>query len=46
MERSLIRVSRELSTYRLHLVGVQEVRWEGSGNVPAGEYRFIYIKGD
>jgi hypothetical protein len=23
-------------------VGVQEVRWEGSGTVPAGEYTFFY----
>jgi hypothetical protein len=34
---TLMTVSRELSRYRLHLVGVQEVRWEGSGTVPAGE---------
>jgi hypothetical protein len=26
-------------------VGVQEVRWEGSGTVPAGEYTFFYGKG-
>jgi hypothetical protein len=24
----------------LDLVGVQEVRWEGGGTEPAGEYRF------
>jgi hypothetical protein len=24
-----------------HLVGVQEVRWEGSGTEPAGEYIFL-----
>jgi hypothetical protein len=35
-------VSRELSRYRLDLVGLQEVRWEGSGTVPAGEYTFFY----
>jgi hypothetical protein len=34
---SLMTVSRELSRYRLDLVGVQEVRWEGSGTAPAGE---------
>jgi exonuclease III len=33
---SLMRVSGELSRYRLDLVGVQEVRWEGSGTAPAG----------
>jgi hypothetical protein len=39
---SLMTVSRELSKYKLDLVGVQ-VRWEGSGNEPA-EYRFFYGK--
>jgi hypothetical protein len=38
---SLMTVSRELSGYRSDLVGVQEVRWEGSGTVPAGEYTFL-----
>jgi hypothetical protein len=28
----------ELSRYRLDLVGVQEVTWEGIGTAPAGEY--------
>jgi hypothetical protein len=37
-------VSRELSRCRLNLVGVQEVRWEGSGTAPAGEYTFYYRK--
>jgi hypothetical protein len=27
-------------------VGVQEVRWEGGGNEPAGEYTFFYRKGN
>jgi hypothetical protein len=31
-------VSRELSRYKLDLVGVQEVRWECGGNEPVGEY--------
>jgi hypothetical protein len=39
---SLMTVSRELSTCRLDLVGVQVVRWEGSGTAPAGEYIFFY----
>jgi exonuclease III len=43
---SLMTVSRELSRYRLDLVGVQEVRWEGSGTVPAGEFIFFYGKGE
>jgi hypothetical protein len=40
---SLMTVSRELSRYRLDLVGVQ-VRWEGSDIKPAGEYIFFYGK--
>jgi hypothetical protein len=43
---SLMTVSRELCRYRLNLVGVQEVRWEGSGTVPAGEYKVFYGKGN
>jgi hypothetical protein len=43
---SLMTVLRELSRYRLDLVGVQKVRWEGSGTVPAGEYTFFYGKGN
>jgi exonuclease III len=39
---SLKTVSRELARYKLDLVGVQEVRWEGSGNKPVGEYTFFY----
>jgi hypothetical protein len=38
-------VSREVpSQYKLDLVGVQEVRWEGSGTKPAGEYTFFLWK--
>jgi hypothetical protein len=43
---SLLTVSGELSRYRLDLVGVQEVRWDGSGTVPAGEDPFFYGKGN
>jgi hypothetical protein len=42
---SLMTVLRELSRYRLDLVGVQEVRWEGSGTTPAGEYTLFYGQG-
>jgi exonuclease III len=42
---SLMTVSRELSRYRLDLVGVQEVRREGSGAARAGDYTFFYGKG-
>jgi hypothetical protein len=41
---TLMTVSRELSRYRLDLVGVQKVRWEGSRTTPAGEYIFFYGK--
>jgi hypothetical protein len=43
---SLMTVSRELVSYTLDLVGVQEVRWEGGGPEPAGEYTFFYGKGN
>jgi hypothetical protein len=42
---SLKTVSRELARYKLDLVGVQ-VRWEGGGTEPAGEYTFFYGKGN
>jgi hypothetical protein len=42
---SIMTVSRELSRYRLDLVGVQEVRWDGSGTAPA-EYTIFYGKGN
>jgi hypothetical protein len=42
---SLVTVSKELSKYRLDLVGVQ-VSWEGGGTEPAGEYTFSYGKGN
>jgi exonuclease III len=41
---SLVTVSKELSKYRLDLVGVQEVRWEGVGTESAGQYAFLYGK--
>jgi hypothetical protein len=37
---------RELAKYKLDLVGVQEVRWEGGGTEPVGEYTFFYGKGN
>jgi hypothetical protein len=43
---SLGSVSRELSKYKLDLVGLQEVRLEGGGTEPAGEYTFFYGKGN
>jgi hypothetical protein len=41
---SLMTVWREMSRYELDLEGVQEVRWEGGGTEPAGEYTFLYGK--
>jgi hypothetical protein len=38
-------VSKELSKYKLDLVGVQEVRW-GGGCTELAEYTFFYGKGN
>jgi hypothetical protein len=43
---SLVTVSKELSKYRLHLVGMQEVRWDVGATEPAGGYTFFYGKGN
>jgi hypothetical protein len=43
---SLMTVSRELARYKLDLVRVQEVRWEGGGTEPAREYIFFYGEGN
>jgi hypothetical protein len=42
---SLMTVSRELARYKLDLVGVQEVGWEGGCTKPSREYIFFYGKG-
>jgi exonuclease III len=39
---SLMTVARELASYKLDLVGVQEVRWDKGGRVRAGDYTFFY----
>jgi hypothetical protein len=50
--RSLCRVGAiksvvgELKKYKLDLVGVQEVRWEGEGYQTADNYTFFYGKGN
>jgi hypothetical protein len=36
----------ELGKYKLDLVGVQEVRWEGEGYQTADNYTFFYGKGN
>jgi hypothetical protein len=41
---SLLIVLKELSQYKINLVGVLEVRWDGAGTEPAGEYIFFYGK--
>jgi hypothetical protein len=43
---SLMTVSRELARYKLDLVGVQEVSWEGGSTEPEGKYTFFYGKGN
>jgi hypothetical protein len=40
----LITVAKELSKYKLDLVGVPEVRWDRGGTEPAEEYTFFYGK--
>jgi hypothetical protein len=40
-----VTVPKEIPKYKLDLVGVQEVRLEGSGKEPAGQYTFFYRKG-
>jgi hypothetical protein len=43
---SLMTVASEISKYKLDLVGVQEVRLDGGGTEPAGEYASFYGKGN
>jgi len=43
---SLTTVARELARYKLHLVGVEEIRWDKRDTVRAGDYIFIYEKGN
>jgi hypothetical protein len=40
---SLMTAAKEISNYKLDLVGVQ-VRWDRGGTEPAGEYTFFYGK--
>ena len=42
---SLTTAARELASYKLHLVGVQKVRWTKGGMVGAGDYIFFYGRG-
>jgi hypothetical protein len=43
---SLRAVAEEISKYKIDLAGVQEVRWDGGGIAPAGDYTFFYGKGN
>jgi hypothetical protein len=43
---SLRAVAEEISEYKLHMVGVQQVRRDGGGAEPAGKYTFFYGKGN
>jgi hypothetical protein len=43
---SLREVAEEISKYKLDLVGVQKVRWNGGGTEPAGKYTFLYGRGN
>jgi exonuclease III len=40
----LMSVAKEISEYKLDLVGVQEVRWDMGGTEPSGRYTFFYGK--
>ena len=37
-------VAKELASYKLDLVGVQEFRWDKGGTVSAEDYNFFYEK--
>jgi hypothetical protein len=45
MAGSLMTVRKEISKCKLHLVGVEEVRWDRGGAEPAGEYTHIFFYG-
>jgi hypothetical protein len=39
-------VAKQISEWKLDLVGVQEVRWDRGATEPASEYIFFYGKGN
>jgi hypothetical protein len=39
-------VAEEILNCKLHLEGIQEVRWDRGDTKPAGEYTFFYRKGN
>jgi hypothetical protein len=45
--RRLFRIAaKEILNYKLHLAGVQEVRWVRGGTKPVGEYTSFYAMGN
>jgi hypothetical protein len=43
---SLRAIAEEISKYNFVLVGVQEVTWDGGETEQAGEYTFLYGRGN
>ena len=41
---SLTAAARELARYKIHLLRVQEVRWDKESTVIATDYNFFYVK--
>jgi hypothetical protein len=39
-------VAEEISNYKLHFLGVQNIRWDGDGTEPASVHIFFYGKGN
>jgi hypothetical protein len=44
--RSLMTDSKEMSKYKLELIGIKEVRWDTGGRGPAGDYTVFYRRGN
>jgi hypothetical protein len=44
--KKFVTVAKEITKYKLDLVGVQEIRWDRGGTEPAGEYMFFNGKGN
>lgn len=38
-------IAKELESYNLDITAIQEVRWEGSGEITKGKYTFLYSGG-
>jgi hypothetical protein len=41
-----MRAGKEISKYKLDLVGVQEITWDRCDTKPGGKYTFFYKKGN